>query len=69
VDARRVESEYQFDRLADAHLVQVYDLLVPQHRKVLEKGKEHVDSLVFEHAVSEAHDGGAGEVVRYERGA
>lgn len=59
--ARRVESEHRFDRLADVHLVQVYDLLVPQRRKVLEKGKEHVDSPVFEQAISDAHD------VRYTR--
>jgi len=73
VEARRVESEYTFDRLAKVHLVQVYDLLVPQHRKALEQGKEHVHSQprepVLEQSTPGAHDRFASEVLCQERGA
>ena len=37
---RRVELEYVFDRLGELQRAQAYQLLVPQRRRIIEKGPE-----------------------------
>jgi len=41
---RRVELDYVFDRLGDLQLIQAYHLLVPERRKLIDKGQCDEDS-------------------------
>ena len=41
---RRVELDYVFDRLGYLQLIQAYHLLVPERRKLIEKGQGDEDS-------------------------
>lgn len=41
---RRVELNYVFDRLGELQLIQAYHLLVPERRKLIDKGQGDEDS-------------------------
>lgn len=41
---RRVELNYVFDRLGELQLIQAYHLLVPERRKLIDRGQENEDS-------------------------
>lgn len=40
---RRVELDYVFDRLGTLQLIQAYRLLVPERRKLIDKGQDNED--------------------------
>lgn len=41
---RRVELNYVFDRLGELQLIQAYHLLVPERRKLIDRGPGNEDS-------------------------
>ena len=41
---RKIEFDYVFDRLGDHQLIQAYHLLVPERRKLIERGQGDEDS-------------------------
>jgi hypothetical protein len=41
---RKIELDYVFDRLGDLQLIQAYHLLVPERRKLIERGQGDDDS-------------------------
>lgn len=41
---RKIELDYVFDRLGDHQLIQAYRLLVPERRKLIERGQGDEDS-------------------------
>ena len=40
---RKIELDYVFDRLGDRQLIQAYHLLVPEQRKLIERGQGDED--------------------------
>src|SRR5713226_9222177 len=58
VEPRQVETEAVFDRLGQAWLMQAYRILVPEHRRVTEKGADHDPGSAVRPGVLGAPEGG-----------